>query len=418
MARPTKGSVPSYRRHKQSGQGIVTLNYRDYLLGPYGTPEGLRRYHALIAKWLENGRRPLDPVTVIGKGFAPAPLTVGEMLDRHRDHAALYYRRADGAPTSEVANIAAAVAPVRELFGTIPAESFSPSRLKLVREAMIRRGHVRTAINRNLNRIIAAFKWAASEELVPVSVYDALTTVRELRRGRSKAAESEAIKPVDPFIIESIRPYLTRPVEALMDLQLLTGARPGEMLGLRAIDIDRTCEPWKYEPQQHKTAHRGRSRVILFGPRAREIITRFMVPGRDLSAPLFSPRDAHRDAATDGAKSSRRPDQKPNPKRTDRVIGKAYTLGSYRRAIVRACDAADAAAHDAAVKAGQVVAADARFVERFHPHQLRHSHGTEVRRRYGIEAAQVALGHASMAASEIYAERNEALAARIASEVG
>jgi hypothetical protein len=41
-----------------------------------------------------------------------------------------------------------------------------------------------------------------------------------------------------------------------------------------------------------------------------------------------------------------------------------------------------------------VVAAADRLVPRRHPNRLRHTHGTEVRRRYGLDAAQVVLGRA------------------------
>src|SRR5262249_8851728 len=45
------------------------------------------------------------------------------------------------------------------------------------------------------------------------------------------------------------------------------------------------------------------------------------------------------------------------------------------------------------------------FVSHWHPHQLRHSHGTEVRRRFGLEAAQAARGHAQAKVTEVYAQR-------------
>jgi hypothetical protein len=49
---------------------------------------------------------------------------------------------------------------------------------------------------------------------------------------------------------------------------------------------------------------------------------------------------------------------------------------------------------------------------------LRHSLGTEVRRKFGLEAAQVMLGHSQANVTEIYAERDLALAVRVAAEIG
>jgi hypothetical protein len=52
-------AVPKYRKHKQSGQAIVTLNGRDHLLGPHGTKVSKREYDRLVAEWLARDRQPL-----------------------------------------------------------------------------------------------------------------------------------------------------------------------------------------------------------------------------------------------------------------------------------------------------------------------------------------------------------------------
>ena len=52
------------------------------------------------------------------------------------------------------------------------------------------------------------------------------------------------------------------------------------------------------------------------------------------------------------------------------------------------------------------------------PNQLRHNRGTEVRKVYGVEAAQVILGHARADVTQVYAEKNQELAMKIAKETG
>jgi integrase len=60
-----------------------------------------------------------------------------------------------------------------------------------------------------------------------------------------------------------------------------------------------------------------------------------------------------------------------------------------------------------------------RYTEyRWSPNRLRHSAATEVRRRFGLEAAQHVLGHASANTTEIYAERDAAAAQEIARKIG
>jgi hypothetical protein len=39
-------SLPSYRKHRASGQAVVNLNGRDYYLGPYGTKASKLEYDA------------------------------------------------------------------------------------------------------------------------------------------------------------------------------------------------------------------------------------------------------------------------------------------------------------------------------------------------------------------------------------
>ena len=46
------------------------------------------------------------------------------------------------------------------------------------------------------------------------------------------------------------------------------------------------------------------------------------------------------------------------------------------------------------------------------------SAATEIRKRFGLEAAQTVLGHSKADVTQIYAERDHALAARVAREVG
>lgn len=54
----------------------------------------------------------------------------------------------------------------------------------------------------------------------------------------------------------------------------------------------------------------------------------------------------------------------------------------------------------------------------FAPNQVRHLFGTEVRARYGLEAAQMLLGHSRADVTQVFAERDRGLAERVAREVG
>ena len=52
------------------------------------------------------------------------------------------------------------------------------------------------------------------------------------------------------------------------------------------------------------------------------------------------------------------------------------------------------------------------------PNRLRHTAATEIRRTFGLEAAQVALGHSQADVTQIYAEKDLTLAAEVARKIG
>ena len=52
------------------------------------------------------------------------------------------------------------------------------------------------------------------------------------------------------------------------------------------------------------------------------------------------------------------------------------------------------------------------------PGQLRHNAATIVRREFGLEAAQLLLGHAKADVTQLYAEVNELKAIEIAEKIG
>jgi integrase len=394
--------TPSLRRHKPSQRGVVTLNGVDLYLGPWPRscrkppPETQAAYDRTIAEWLANGRR---AVPTAGSE-RPAGVTLNELILAFYRHAEIYYRRPDGMPTEELKEYRYSLRPLRELYGTLPVAEFTPLKLKAVRQRMIDAGWCRTLVNRRVGRIVHMVKWGVAEELATESVYNALSTVGGLEKGRTAARESEPVLPVPEEHVLAVLPYLSPPVRAMAQLQLYTGMRPGEVRVMRGCDLDVSGAVWLYRPPQHKTAHKGKQRVIAIGPRGQEVIRPFLK--LDTQAFLFSPREA-----MDQFRAERRakrktkvyPSQQYRRKRKPKKQpGDHYSASAYNCAIAKAC-----------IKAG---------VPHFHPHRIRHTHATEVRRRFGLEAAQVALGHAQANVTEVYAERDLALAVKVAQQIG
>ncbi|MFN7889145.1 MAG: hypothetical protein ACK5OC_02535, partial [Pirellula sp.] len=51
-------SVPKYRKHRASGQAIVTINGRDHYLGPHNSKTSKVLYDQLVNQWLASHRNP------------------------------------------------------------------------------------------------------------------------------------------------------------------------------------------------------------------------------------------------------------------------------------------------------------------------------------------------------------------------
>jgi integrase len=394
-ARPRK--IPSYRLHKPTGQAVVRLDGHDHYLGKHGTPASHEAYDRLIGEWLASGLRRTPAPT------APTPateLTVGQLILVFWQHARQHYKKADGTPTGELDNLRDALRPLRRLYSRSPAHTFGPLALRAVQQAMIQAGLCRTTVNARVNRIRRVIKWAVGVELLPPAVYQGLQAVPGLQRDRTNAPEPSPVAPVCETHLQATLPHLPAPVRAMVELQLLAGCRPGEVLALRALDLNTSGAVWTYHPRRHKNQHRGLDRVIFLGPQAQAILRPFLTT--DLEGFLFSPRryvealQARRAAAR---RTKRTPSElrrrKAKPKRQPAA---RYSRRSYRQAIVRAC-----------AKAG---------VPAWSPLQLRHTAATLIRARYGVEAARVILGHSKVETSQIYAERDLHRAEQIMAEIG
>jgi integrase len=368
----------------------------------------------------------------------PAGVTVAEVLLAYLTHADRHYRGADGTPSDEVRHIKVACRHVRELYGDTPAAGFGPLAIKSVRKRFVATGWGRKTVNARVDRVRRVFKWAAAEELVPVTVYTALAAVPGLQKGRSPAPESEPVEPVADAAVDATLPFLNRHVRGLVEFERLTGCRPGEACRVRRCDLDTSGAAWVYRPTHHKTAWRGKRRIVAVGPRAQALLKEFFTPNPDDY--LFSPRRAVEEVNAARAANRKTPlypshlrhnaaRRKATPRRAPRD---RYTRVSYGQAIDRACDRAFPPTgglarlpKESAAKWWARLTAEQRDrvkvwrkAHRWHPNQLRHSYATKARKQFGLEHAGAALGHSKMSVTEVYAERDAGLAAAVALQIG
>ena len=375
-----KQKLPSYLLHQASGQARTIIDGRTIYLGEYGSEESRRRYGEVIAEHSSGVR--VDPFAKSGgasrgtnRGSTAAPeslLTINELVNCFMKHAGAYYVK-NGQKTAEYDCFKSAVKPMVKLYGSSPAAEFGPLALKAVRQAMIDgpapspdlkrppRPWCRSFINKCVGRIRSVFRWAVENEMVEPSVLQKLEAVPPLLAGRTEAKDHAARRPVSEAHIEAVRKIVREEIRDLINLQLLTGARSGELLQLTSDMIDRTGDVWLAKLVDHKTAHQDKERVLVFGPKAKLILAKYitLAPG----VKLFTCR---RD--------------------------------SYGRAVTLACDTAK--------------------IARWTPHWLRHNAASRLREEYGLDVAQVMLGHSTADMTALYAHLNLKKAVKAAKEAG
>ncbi|MBI3839787.1 MAG: site-specific integrase [Planctomycetia bacterium] len=400
----TAPRIPSYRRHRPSGLGVVTLPGRgDVYLGQWNSANSRAEYNRLIGEW-----------TASGGTLAPShDLTVVELAAAFLKHAKGYYKRPDGQFTGEVANYKTLIRRLSALYGRTAANQFGPLALKTVRQQLIDACLARKTINQAVNRVRHIFKWGCENQLIEPSVLQGLQAVAGLRYGRSGAKETAPVRCVPDCFVDAVLPYVSPQVGAMIELQRASGMRSGEVCSMRGCDINTSGKVWVYTVGQHKTAWHGHQRQVFLGPRAQQILRPFLKA--DLQAPLFSPRESllrihearHARRVTPLAWGNRPGSNRV--RKPKKAAGDAYTAHSYQRAVTYGIQAANRA---------RLAEAKAELIPHWHPHQLRHNYATRVRREHGLETARILLGHRSVVVSELYAEVDNTKAVLVAAKIG
>lgn len=406
-----RGRTPTYPR-KAHASGYARIRWRGkdkYFKGFHGTKESLDDFW----DW-KNGLEGIDR----GKIEPRKPnerLTVRDVMDRYLKWAAEEYQR-----NQEFFSLHRAANHVCRLYGNHFADDFGPLKLKAVRDSLMYReiklkdGTVRSVprarsyLNTTTGRIRRIFAWAVENELVGPSVAHALESVTHLKPGRTKAQEPRKVEPVPKELVFAVLPHLSSVVAAMVKVLWIVGMRSGELCIMRGADLDMSGDEWVYRPHQHKTKRKGKELVYHLGKMSQDIIRPFL--REDPSEYLFSPADSvaeFRAVAAAKRKTKRQPSQLARkPKRNPRKKpGLHYTSGSFRQAVYRGLGKLSKELEDAPVQT-------------WHPHRVRHSVATELRRTYGLEGSKVSLGHANISATQHYAELDMELARRIARERG
>jgi integrase len=291
-----------------------------------------------------------------------AGISVDEACGRFMAHAETYYRRPDGSQTREATNCELALRVIRSKYGDRPLDDIAYQDVLAARDGMIASGLTRGTINQRVGIWRRFAAWALENRLCSPQTKSEITALGNLKRGRCEAPESDPVTPVRHRDVKAALQFMPANLAAMVRVQELCGARPGEMCAMRPCDIERRRSAWVYRPAQHKTAHKGNIRIVVLGPRAVKILRR-VLDGAPVDARLFSP------AASVRERGMVKGHEKAHA---------SWTASNYAQAVRYAIAASRKAGHD---------------IEEWSPNQLRHSCGTRVRRKFGPGAASAVLGH-------------------------
>ncbi len=378
MPRP-KALIPKLCVDKSRNRAFCKVRGKFVSLGPAGTPEAQEAYGRLLAS-LARGES-LDSVKTVRRDNSTATkFTINDLMLRFATEEMPRYSN------DEQWCLRSAIRVARELLGASPVDQFGPLKLRLVRDQMVAKGWSRSFINKQVKRLRLILRWGVSWELVPQTVADALASVKSLQAGETGAAESRGRRAVSEADLQAVRSKLCKPIyQDLFDLMLLCGTRPGELVGLKMSDIDRTGEVWRADLAKHKTMHRGKSRTLFFNQSAQKILLKYLKA--DPGAKLFNVNRA-----------------------------------TFGNAVKSACEIAFGMPDELRQKnltpeqRAQAIAWRRQHV--ITPHWLRHTVATRLADEMGTEAAQRLLGHADAAMTQHYSRAAEKLAIEAAKRLG
>lgn len=397
--------TPKLCHHKGTSRGYSTdpQTKKEIWFGPWGDPKTKQAYLRWVSELLTQDVMPR---------VAPAnDPVVADLVNAFIKHAISYYRDpVTGKPTSQLGVIKSALREL-DLYLDIKIKDFKPSVLLAVRAAIVNRDIMPqsegtpkkklciSSVNNAIVKIRQMFKLGVGWELVPVEVYQALACVQHLNwRTAPTLRNPDKITAVPLIYFALIMPHLKPLYQAILKVHISTGMRVKELCSMRWSEMTEV-EPglWCYSPSEHKNSHRGDDRKVYMRPDLIELMRSVRKPLWDDDA-VWCQRGVGRHAGYSGM----------------------ITTDSYARAI----EGAQKRYNAGRTKINQGARTDKKKIEQasekrkpmehWTPLQIRHTYATQVRRTHGLEGAQAVLGHSTLDATQIYAEKRDDLARSVA----
>ena len=193
------------------GRAYVWHNKKRVYLGVSGTIEAEENYRQFKINLLQSPTTP-DPVQKSESGLL---LDVGDDVETDVDSVAglcvefLKYHnpRLD---KTDVQHFRKAIGFLVGLFGSMSVNTFSPKKMRTVREQMVNSGrYCRNTINRYITKLVRIFAWGCEEEWGNASVAGALRMIKPLPPGEYGTFDHPEREPVPFDVVKRTLPFAT-----------------------------------------------------------------------------------------------------------------------------------------------------------------------------------------------------------------
>jgi integrase len=359
---PKQVFPPPLKRHS-TGQARCWWASAWHYFGAADTPASQAAYATFLYR-IATGDPALVPPVV-----ATIPLTVADVAAAWMEGGTLELTERG----REIEAFRLTLPPLLRLWGKLAASTFGAQHLIELRQAMVsgswmtdeerqhpqRRGKVgwsRQLVNQRIGRVKRIWQWAELVRMVPVGSYAALAAVRPLRENARGTRENRKRQGPPWDVYKRVARCCPPVVRSLLIVAWWTGARPGELMSMRAGDVD--LANGVYRPRQHKTDYLGHAREIALGPKALAALTPWLRKAAGPESIVFPP--------------------------SRRRTAEAYDRHTLAQVIQRGCERAG-------VEKGSVTS-----------YLARHAAKERIERREGIEAARQVLGHRSVSTTARY----------------
>ena len=371
-----KNRLPKMSRDKN--QAFSKHNGKRYYHGKWGTPDAEKSYKRFLATLLES---PVLPPQV---GKDGGDVLVSELATAFLEH----IEESLNMDRTDLGHFRTAIGYLVEVYGGIAVNEFSPKKLKVCRNQMVKAGTLcRNSVNKYTKYIKRIFSWGVEEELVNANVGLGLRAVKALREGEEGTFDHPEREAVPQWVVEATLPFLAPVIAAMVQVQWLTGMRPSEVFNMCVGDIDRSRSNglWYYSPKHKTEQHIGKKPIPLGKPEQRLIAP--YLEGKKPEAAVFSPKTAMKERAQE-ARSNRKTKLTPSQRERDAKralsraskVGEFYEKNSYRKAVLYA------------IQKGNRHGVE---IPHWSPYLLRNSAATDIEMKYGLDEAQAQLGHTS-----------------------